>query len=420
MKREKIKSFLSFFISSFLFFSLFFPLVHAQSVWIAKLDQVSLLNEEFGRETQISNLRGPTSITATLNKMVWIAERENNKVYHYTIHGDLLSTFHRQSYRQPQALAASSDQGVWIAYAKQVVKLDQEGKEEMSISGFVLPQDLVVTTKGHVWIADTGNNRLVQLNEKGKELISTSYALKKLAYDSQRDVLWGLHSKDDALYSFTSDGTEILKISGFFNPQDIALCTSDGSLWVADANHNELVHLSSDGQMLHRITKILLPKELAVFEDDFQKCHLWVVDQYHNQLVLFGPDTEERERLDYYTTVLTLHTLPREKEKSAVQETLSQEEKPQGNTVLLSNEGVQVLEDDSKSKEDQNEKNKDGILEEQSILPILSEEKKEEASEIILPPKDNELASKYKALLIYSVVIFAFCALVYILFYRKK
>ena len=86
----------------------------------------------------------------------------------------------------------------------------------------------------------------------------------------------------------------------------------------------------------------------------------------------------------------------------------------------MSNEGVQVLEDDSKSKEDQNEKNKDGILEEQSILPILSEEKKEEASEIILPPKDNELASKYKALLIYSVVIFAFCALVYILFYRKK
>src|SRR3989344_7156975 len=82
-----------------------FPFVHAQSVWIAQFDQVTLINEDIQIEKQLGGLNQPTSVVSTRNNMVWIAEKGDSNIYEYSVHGDLLNTFHRQMYRQPQALA---------------------------------------------------------------------------------------------------------------------------------------------------------------------------------------------------------------------------------------------------------------------------------------------------------------------------
>ncbi|MFH1772306.1 MAG: hypothetical protein ABH872_05770 [Candidatus Omnitrophota bacterium] len=65
------------------------------------------------------------------------------------------------------------------------------------------------------WVADTGNNQVVKLDE---------------------------------------DGTVLLRIGGFNNPWAVSVDPNNGDCWVADTGNNEIVKLSPDGGVIFRLS----------------------------------------------------------------------------------------------------------------------------------------------------------------------
>ena len=278
--------------------------------------------------------------------------------------------------------------------------------------------------------ADTGNRRLVKLDEKGKELVTIpAMPLKKLAYDEKNDLLWAIHAEQDSIYQFSSDGTKLLQLNGFFTPLDLSVCANDGSIWVADTNHNELVHLSMNGKELKRIQGFNLPQTLTTGIDSLSHCTLYVADDRHDQLVLLDSEGNERERLDNHHSIFDLATLPQPK----LPVILSPKTEPvqEGATVIVSNQGqeTQVQENPPTPQENLPEK----------VAAIIAEKPKEEVIIEPLPKPTSEPLSetqptkttiktkepsfntaKYRAISIFIAVVFVFGLFLFALFGRKK
>ena len=88
------------------------------------------------------------------------------------------------------------------------------------IGVFKNPQDLCVSDDGRVYVADTGNNRIVILNS---------------AMDTVLDIITG----------FDMNGT----IQTFKSPYGVAL-DNEGALYIADSQNRRIVALNPDGSLL--------------------------------------------------------------------------------------------------------------------------------------------------------------------------
>ncbi|MDR2752195.1 MAG: NHL repeat-containing protein [Clostridiales bacterium] len=112
---------------------------------------------------------------------------------------------------------------------------------EIGISGmdvgagaFKNPQDMAVGPDGHVYVADTGNNRIVELSEDMRECLAI--------YDS-----------------FDNNGSS----DSFANPTGIDV-TSDGVLYVADTDHERIVALDHG-----TLVKVIEDPESEMLSDDY-------------------------------------------------------------------------------------------------------------------------------------------------------
>lgn len=92
----------------------------------------------------------------------------------------------------------------------------------LGISDFKSPMDLFVSSDNKVYIADSGNNRIVVIDEH-----------------------WEL---DTVISEFNNNG----KTDTFNNPQGLFV-TSDGDIYVADTDNARIIHLDTDGTFLREI-----------------------------------------------------------------------------------------------------------------------------------------------------------------------
>lgn len=93
---------------------------------------------------------------------------------------------------------------------------------DLGIGSFSTPQDLFVSSKGEIYIADTGNNRIVILTDDWK--------VKKVVTSFQHD------SKEDT----------------FLAPSGVVV-SEEGNLYVADTEHKRVVVLSPEGKLVQII-----------------------------------------------------------------------------------------------------------------------------------------------------------------------
>ncbi|MBR4073086.1 MAG: hypothetical protein IKK24_03995 [Clostridia bacterium] len=89
------------------------------------------------------------------------------------------------------------------------------------------PSDVFVDSKDNIYVADTGNNRVVKLNSKG-----------------------------DFICSFTCDGT-LSSPSGVF-------VSKNGDIYIADTLNERIVHISEDGEYIEEFTQ---PESELIDED---------------------------------------------------------------------------------------------------------------------------------------------------------
>jgi DNA-binding beta-propeller fold protein YncE len=129
------------------------------------------------------------------------------------------------------------------------------------------PKELAVDPKGNEWIADTGNNRIEEFNEKG-EFVKTIGSLgteagkftepKGIAIDSKGNV-WVADTANNRLEEFNEKG-EYLKTYGalgsgndqFNTPRGISF-DSHNNIWVADAGNNRVEELNEKGEYIKSV-----------------------------------------------------------------------------------------------------------------------------------------------------------------------
>lgn len=79
--------------------------------------------------------------------------------------------------------------------------------------------------------------------------------------------LWISDTFNDQIVKLASNGTQLLRNSGFNQPQGLALNIADRTLWVADWSGNRVVKLSSGGDELFEVTGLDRPTDIAIQAD---------------------------------------------------------------------------------------------------------------------------------------------------------
>lgn len=128
-----------------------------------------------------------------------------------------------------------------------------------SIGRFVTPQDLCEAEDGNIYIADTGNNRIVVLNNKMTEVVNI-------------------------ITTFDNNGTE----DTFKQPYGV--CVSEaGQIYIADSQHNRIVVLEKDGTLV----KIVENPQSESLEDNYVFVPLKIAVDYADRMYVIAQNMFE-------------------------------------------------------------------------------------------------------------------------------
>ena len=112
--------------------------------------------------------------------------------------------------------------------------------------------------------------------------------------------LWDAGAGDfveSGVYHIAADGTEVWSGGNFSGPFSISVSPSDGSCWVSDTYHDQVVRLAADGTELWRMGGFSMPNSIAVNPTDSTA---WVADCYSHQIVHLGADGKDLFRGDAF------------------------------------------------------------------------------------------------------------------------
>jgi uncharacterized repeat protein (TIGR01451 family) len=73
-----------------------------------------------------------------------------------------------------------------------------------------------------------------------------------LSVNPTDNTCWLADTEHDQVVHLAEDGTELWRGNGFSYPESVSVSPTDGSCWVADHGHDEVVHLAEDGTELWR------------------------------------------------------------------------------------------------------------------------------------------------------------------------
>ena len=154
--------------------------------------------------------------------------------------------------------------------------------ENLSCGSFKNPKDMFITDDGTIYIADTGNNRIVVLN-------------------SDMEVL-------QIIDSFVNDGKR-----DTFNAPSGVCYTEDGELYIADTNNKRVIAL--DGST--NLVKIIRDPRSEVLSNDFEFVPLKVSVDYAGRVYVIASNVyqgimafnQESEFMGYFGTIHVRITL---------------------------------------------------------------------------------------------------------------
>ncbi|MCD8336729.1 MAG: gluconolactonase [Lachnospiraceae bacterium] len=131
--------------------------------------------------------------------------------------------------------------------------------ESLGIGSFKEPQDLCVTDEGLVYLADTGNNRIVVLNSDMDTVIRV-------------------------IETFERDGEE-----DSFNAPYGVFVSENGELYVADSNNKRIVILTQEGEFV----RIVDNPQSTVLEEGFDFTPLKVAVDYADRIYVIAKNAFE-------------------------------------------------------------------------------------------------------------------------------
>ncbi|MCM1262064.1 MAG: gluconolactonase [Butyrivibrio sp.] len=128
-----------------------------------------------------------------------------------------------------------------------------------SLGKFVVPQDLCQADDGNIYIADTGNNRIVVLDNDMKEVVNV-------------------------ITTFDNEGTE----DTFKQPYGVCVSES-GQIYIADSQNNRVVVLNKDGSL----AKIVANPQSESLEDGYIFVPLKIAVDYADRIYVIAQNMFE-------------------------------------------------------------------------------------------------------------------------------
>lgn len=168
---------------------------------------------------------------------VWVADRAQGKIYKLTERGTLRAEL--GGLAAPAAVAVDATTGdVYVACARSVVRCDRWAEPIETFHGYSNPGALAFDNGlGYLWVADTGNGRVVKVNRYGV-IEAESRALKvpaAIAVNPRTGFCFAADTENGKIVSLKGDGSTRWTSAEFKEPTALAANPSDMSLWVADA-----------------------------------------------------------------------------------------------------------------------------------------------------------------------------------------
>ncbi len=190
----------------------------------------SYLNDEGQRGVSPGSYSWPESVAVAPDKTVWVADTRNDRMFHFSADLSTLRATVGQSstatstgpgyFSNIDGVAVDASGNVWAAdtsnnriqrYNTATQKFTAFGVRGTGTTGsaqLIAPQGIAVTGSA-VYVADTGNNRIEELNHTGTILNVSASSI------------------------------------GLSGPQGVT-AASDGTIWVADTLNNRIVHLDAN------------------------------------------------------------------------------------------------------------------------------------------------------------------------------
>jgi DNA-binding beta-propeller fold protein YncE len=176
---------------------------------------------------------------------VWVADRAGGKIYKLTERGTVRAEL--GGLAAPAAVAVDATTGeVYVACARSVVRCDRWAQPIETFYGFSDPRALAFDNGlGFLWVADTGNGRVVKVKRYG-EIAAESRALEvpvAIAVNPRTGFCFAADTEHGKIVSLKGDGSTRWTNGDYTRPTALAANPSDMSLWVADADRFEVAKL---------------------------------------------------------------------------------------------------------------------------------------------------------------------------------
>ncbi|MFZ0668066.1 MAG: putative Ig domain-containing protein, partial [Acidimicrobiales bacterium] len=152
----------------------------------------------------------------------------------------------------PAGLAVDKKGDLFIADTgnNQVVEVPSGGGAQTTVgSGLDAPKSVAVDKHGDVFIADTGNNQVVEVPSGGGAQTTVGSGLdapQGVAVDKKGDVFIADTGNNQVVEVPAGGGAQTTVGSGFKNPEGVAV-DENGDVFVADTGNNQLVEVPGDG-----------------------------------------------------------------------------------------------------------------------------------------------------------------------------
>jgi sugar lactone lactonase YvrE len=195
---------------------------------------------------------------------VWVADFYGHEVAKYDQDGK--EVFRSAAFHEPFAVAVLGDCSAWVAGGIRTLSLvGPQCDTRQSMSGVNEARDLAFDAERDlVWVADYRNNRVFAINRDGrlKRRITGVELPERLAVDSERGAVW-VGTSYAGIVKISADAEKIT--ASIPEPGSIAALAvaSDGKLWVAYNETEEIVCLSPTGEELTKIKRVNGPTGVA-------------------------------------------------------------------------------------------------------------------------------------------------------------
>jgi len=234
---------------------------------------------------------GLQDIMGVEQRNVWVSDVNDDRVFELDPDGKPLREIALLS---PLGIGIDPNSGtVWTSillnqttFPRAVIKLDPNtGEELVRVTGFSRSVAAIsVAPSGRVWIADRFNSEVVVLFGTNEELNgydasapSGPHHLRLSGFEEPEDIAidpgnssrggestWVADSGHGQAVKIASDGTELVRVSptGFFDVRFVSVNSRDGSVWVGDNNSGRVAKLSFLGEEAKNLS--INPTALAV------------------------------------------------------------------------------------------------------------------------------------------------------------